>query len=600
MSNRKPLPRLSFTPTLAALEERAVPAVTVREAAGANAAAIQTAVDAFRTDLGVLNPNNPGSFDTGRREINWDGTPDAKTSPALLPLDFFNTTSPRGAVFSTPGTGVLVSQDNDTPADADADQVEFSDINALYDNAFATFSPQRLFAAQGSNVVDVTFRVPGSNAPAVVRGFGAVFTDVDLANVSRMEFFDANGKSLFTREVLADDGDEALSFLGASFAPGDAERIARVRITAGNGPLAAGANDLTEGGANDLVALDDFIYGEPTAAPLPFAVGHGAGTAVQVRNPDGSLKSQFAAFADSFTGGVRVATADFNGDGVPDTVVGTGPGIATRVRVISGQDNKTELFGIDPFEASFKGGVYVAAGDITNDGVADLVITPDEGGGPRVRVFSGKDFTQVADFLGINDPNFRGGARAAVGDVNNAGGDDLIVAAGFGGGPRVAFFDGDTITEEGNQPGIQSLDRWETWKLFGDFLVFEESLRNGSFVAAGDVDGDAFADLIAGGGPGGGPRVRILSGRDLLTSGGKTQTTLGNFFAGDEANRGGVRVAVANLDFDARDDLVVGAGTGGGSRVTGYLGNAITPNGTPATAFSFDAFSDVTAGVFVG
>ena len=86
--------------------------------------------------------------------------------------------------------------------------------------------------------------------------------------------------------------------------------------------------------------------------------------------------------------------------------------------------------------------MYVAAGDLTGDGVADLVITPDEGGGPRVRVFNGAGFGQVADFFGIDDPNFRGGARAAVGDVNGDGVGDLLVAAGFGGGPRVAVFDG--------------------------------------------------------------------------------------------------------------------------------------------------------------
>src|SRR5204863_4922946 len=89
--------------------------------------------------------------------------------------------------------------------------------------------------------------------------------------------------------------------------------------------------------------------------------------------------------------------------------------------------------------------VYVAAGDVTGDGVADLVITPDEGGGPRVRVFSGNGFGLLADFFGIDDPNFRGGARAAVGDVNGDGAGDLVVAAGFQGGPRVAGFDGRSL-----------------------------------------------------------------------------------------------------------------------------------------------------------
>jgi hypothetical protein len=107
--------------------------------------------------------------------------------------------------------------------------------------------------------------------------------------------------------------------------------------------------------------------------------------------------------------------------------------------------DQRELFAVDPFEAAFTGGVYVAAGDITGDGKADLVITPDEGGGPRCSVFDGSTFALLADFFGIEDPAFRGGARAAVSDVNGDGFGDLVVAAGFQGGPRVAAFSGKSL-----------------------------------------------------------------------------------------------------------------------------------------------------------
>mgnify|MGYP000991024513 CR=1 FL=1 len=137
-----------------------------------------------------------------------------------------------------------------------------------------------------------------------------------------------------------------------------------------------------------------------------------------------------------------------------------------------------------------------------------------------------------------------------------------------------------------------------TKKPFGDFFAFETGLRNGVFITAGDVDGDGKAELVAGGGPGGGPRVTAFSGADLLATPSK-QTAIANFFAGDVNNRGGVRLAVKNLDADGRADLVVGSGAGAGSRVTSYLGKTIAA-GTPPEQFAFDAFAGFTGGVFVG
>ena len=187
--------------TVEALEDRVVPTAvaTVREATGATAAAIQTAVDAFRADLGTLNANVVNSFGNGRREINWDGVPDARSAPNLLPTAFFNTTSPRGAVFFTPGTGFQVSMDNDTPPDADPDLIEFDNLNPTYSTAFSVFSPQRLFTPLDSNTTDVHFFIPGSETPATVQGFGTVFTDVDTSGSTRIQFFDANDNLLTQR-----------------------------------------------------------------------------------------------------------------------------------------------------------------------------------------------------------------------------------------------------------------------------------------------------------------------------------------------------------------------------------------------------------------
>src|SRR4051812_4587408 len=172
-----------------------VDAQVVRSASGADPAAIQSTVDAFRTALGTLNGVVPGSAGSGRREINWDGVPDALAAPNNLPANFFNVNSPRGAVFSTPGAGFQVS------GNAGIAPVRFDNLNATYSGTFQTFSAQRLFTALGSNVLDVNFFVPGSNQLARVSGFGAVFTDVDTANGATIQLFDAANLSIGTFSV---------------------------------------------------------------------------------------------------------------------------------------------------------------------------------------------------------------------------------------------------------------------------------------------------------------------------------------------------------------------------------------------------------------
>ena len=229
----------------------------VLSAAGANAVAIQGTVDAFRTSLGTLNANVAGSFGSGRREINWDGVPDAFSAPNNLPANFFNSNSPRGAVFATPGTGFQVS------ANAGVAPVEFGNIDPNYPGIFTTFSLQRLFTALGSNIVDINFFIPGTSTAALTSGFGSVFTDVDLANTTSIEFFNVLNASLGQFFVPNAVGDETLSFLGVRFTEGSV--VSRVRITSGNQILAPGNT------ANDLVVMDDFIYGEPVllARQLP-------------------------------------------------------------------------------------------------------------------------------------------------------------------------------------------------------------------------------------------------------------------------------------------------------------------------------------------
>jgi len=244
----------------------------VRSVGGDSTPASITGVrDQFRVDLGggtVAGPN--GSFGGLRREINWDGVPDGSSAPNNLPGNFFNSNSPRGAEFSTPapGTGVQVS------ANSGIAPVEFDNINPTYSSDFRVFSSQRLFTGVGSNVVDVSFFLPGTTTPALVSGFGSVFTDVDLTSSTKIEFFDAANASLGVFNVPVGTVDsESLSFLGVSFTEGAI--ISHVQITSGNTALGAGVNDGAPFGPDnvvDVVAMDDFIYAAPVPEPETYAM----------------------------------------------------------------------------------------------------------------------------------------------------------------------------------------------------------------------------------------------------------------------------------------------------------------------------------------
>ena len=235
---------------------------------GSGLAATTTARNAFRTILGggtVAGAN--GSFGGVRREINWDGVPDAFSAPNNLPANFFNANSPRGAVFSTPGNGFQVSA-----TAASGTPVRFGNINPTYPGTFTAFSPERLFTPLSSNVMSVSFFVPGTSLPATVSGFGAIFTDVDTLNGASLQFFDAANKPIGSAIAPTSAGD--VSFVGVSFDAG--ERIRTVLITAGNSAL--GPNNAPPG--IDVVAMDDFIYAEPQlvgVAPLPIPALHPLG-----------------------------------------------------------------------------------------------------------------------------------------------------------------------------------------------------------------------------------------------------------------------------------------------------------------------------------
>jgi hypothetical protein len=243
-------------------------AQTVFSESGATAADITDTVDAFRDELGALNPFEPENFDSGRRQINWDAAPDAVSAPNPFAGDFFNfSSSPRarGIEFSTPGSGFQLSA-----TEASGVGEYFANINSQYDQIFDAFSPERLFTPLGSNVTEVNFFTPqDQTTSALTRGFGVIFSDVDFADTTSIELFDAADSSLgvFFAENFTEAGvenpNQHFSFLGISF---EESIISRALITTGTEELGE-LEDLNAG--VDLVTMDDIIFGEPQAVPEP-------------------------------------------------------------------------------------------------------------------------------------------------------------------------------------------------------------------------------------------------------------------------------------------------------------------------------------------
>jgi uncharacterized delta-60 repeat protein len=507
---------------------------------------------------------NPGGTTPGEKTINFGGTSDDQ------------------------GFDVAVQSDGKIVAVGRTD-VNAGDLDAAVARLNADGSLDTSFDTDGLATVD--FGTPGDTANRVlIQPDGRIVlvgnTDGDMA-VARL--LGTNG----ALDTSFNGTGKTTTIIGSSFQGSGGALTPEGRIV-----VAGRSNANSDGAVARLIGTVE--------KDRELAVGGSLNGTASVFAPDatgklGTTAAFTAAPFSGFNGNVRVATGDVNGDGFDDLVVVTGPGVApVKFAVISGADKTTQLIApTDPFgNASFNGGAFVSVGDFNNDGRAEIVLTPDQGGGPNVVIFDlvGTTATVMKSFLGINDPTFRGGARSAIGDVNGDGTADLLVAAGFLGGPRVSLYDGKTVL--GATPT----------NLVGDFFVFPgadaTTLRNGAFVALGDVDGDGFADVIAGGGPGGGPRVLTISGKTLINSGSDAAQAapLMNFFvAGNSSDRGGVRLATSDLDGDNKADVVVGSGEGLPSRVRVYLGKNITGTGEPTTFQDLDPYGTTLAGgVFVG
>ena len=211
-------------------ETDAGPAFATFSAVG-DSTAVAVAADSFRIALGgFLLPPAVGPSDSGRREINWDGIPAALANVDTFPATFFNVNSKRGALFTGIGTGFRV------------DSSAFLGVNGSYPAQFLAFSPKKLFMPVGSNTMEVFFNRSGLQSPGLVNGFGVIFSDVDRAGSTRIDFFDQDQRFLGSVTAPARPGAHEFAFVGAVF---PASVVSHVFIISGDSALSGTTNDIS-------------------------------------------------------------------------------------------------------------------------------------------------------------------------------------------------------------------------------------------------------------------------------------------------------------------------------------------------------------------
>jgi len=270
---------------------------------------------------------------------------------------------------------------------------------------------------------------------------------------------------------------------------------------------------------------------------------------VRVDTLNGVGWCSFQAYSSGFTGGVRVTTGDIDGDGRAEIITAPGPGMEPRVRIFDSNTCRPIQRSFLAYRANFEGGLFVAAGDVNGDGRADIITGAGAGGRPVVRVFDGLTGEMLDSFLAY-DASFRGGVHVAAGDVDGDGIAEIVTGAGAGRSPLVKVFRplGPTLLQSflayqsnfsggvyvaagdinhdgfseimtgpgaGRAPQVKVFDVHNNLNVLQNFLAFAPNFNGGVHVALGDFDGDRnvdAADFIVGVGAGAGPHVRIFDG----------------------------------------------------------------------------------------
>jgi hypothetical protein len=358
----------------------------------------------------------------------------------------------------------------------------------------------------------------------------------------------------------------------------------------GNAMLAMGmqyAMNLDGGGSSALYFNGSYIVGPGRNMPNALVfVDTGGGY-----NPPPTLVGQsFFAYNSSLRGGFKITAGNVRDDNKDEIIVGTGNGFAPHVRIFDGRGNLLGQF--FAYDSSLRHGVSVATCDVNHDGHDEIIAAQGKGSTPQVKIFDGYGRV-INDGFYVLDGKFTGGVNLSCGDTNGDGIQEIVVAAQSGGGPHVLVYDeaghiltnfmaydqnfrgginvgtidmdGDGKDEivTGPQVGAPHVQIFQVRpdglkRLSPGFYAFSTDYRGGVSIAGVDTDGDGVKELLLGVGDNATPLVRMFNIRGEW---------LREFFVFSTNFIGGVNLAGGDVDADGLDELLVMPRSNGGPQV---------------------------------
>ena len=540
-------------------------------------------------------------------------------SPSVGTVTFFagpGLTNPIGSTVSVSNGTATSAADTTLPVGTDT-------ITAVYSGAtgFGGSQGTESVTVNNATVTTVTTVTSTPSSP-ITSGTSITFTATISGDpsVGTVTFYAGPGLTNPIGSAVSVSGGVATSAADTSL-PVGTDTITAVYSGATGIGGSQGTQSVTVNAATtNLPPQPILVGGNPNGTVEVYTESGGTYTLLETLQPFGNIPTD-----------VRTAVGDVNGDGTADYIFATGPGTPFEVTVLSGAPGNPVLVApFDPFLPApplaqtdlFTAGGFVSAGDFMNNGRDQIVVSPDQSGGPRVAIYDmdgapaaaaqpytaigvntqevnpGSGLTRINNFLSVN-PDFRGGARTAVGDLNGDGVPDLAIAAGYGGGPAVLVINGNKVL---TTSGFTASD-----DLIGDFFAFNSTLRDGAYLAIGDVLGNGQQDLILGPGAGGPAEVEVLSGEQIVNDG--AVAAIDNPVAlfvptGLGPDGSGMRVAVADSGYKDQVNVAVGAGRNMAGVAKIYPGTGFTSGSTsePTGGQLLSPFGGgvLTDGIFVG